>query len=167
MGSASLMNMQREAVLWGLAIATAMAVGLIVVWSAIELAFSRPNLAPLYFSITRYRQDDYSTESEDAALLSPLDPGLEQEVIIEDLARGNLALKVHYLNLADQPDQTDPVLVATITPSPDSTNSLEPSATKVSPLTATNTPLPAPTNTPRLAPTQTSAPAPTDKPNKP
>jgi hypothetical protein len=161
------MSTQREAVLWGLAIATAMALGLIVVWSAIELAFSRPTLAPLYFSVTRYRQDDYSIESEDAALLSPLEPGLEQEVIIEDLARGNLALKVNYLNIADQPARTDPVRLATITPSPESTHSSAPAATNVPELTTTNTPLRAPTNTLRPAATQTPAPGPTDKPNNP
>jgi hypothetical protein len=69
-----LMNMRREAMLWSMAIAIAIALGLMVVWVAIALAFSRPNLEPLYFASAPYRQDDYSAEDVNSGRLSPLDP---------------------------------------------------------------------------------------------
>src|SRR5438128_456292 len=95
------MNTRREAILWSIAIAAAIALGLAVVWVAIVLAFSRPNLAPLYFASAPYRQDDYSADDTNAAQISPLDPALEQEAIREDQARGNPLFNAgYYLKVA-------------------------------------------------------------------
>src|SRR5689334_15139893 len=82
------MNTRRETLLWSLTILMAIALGLTVVWVAITLAFSQPNIAPLYFAAIPYSQDDYSAEAVGAARLSPLDPALELEVMREDQALG-------------------------------------------------------------------------------
>src|SRR5689334_23189121 len=134
------MNMRHEAIVWSLAVGAAVILALAVVWGAIALAFSRPNLEPLYFSATHYRQDDYSAEGADTMRLSPLDPALEQEVILEDLARGNLVLKVNYVRLANVniPGQ----------PAPAPANPSSPTSANPVPPAPTNTPTPERSNTP-------------------
>ncbi len=191
------MNRRREAILWGIAITASFALGLIVVWAAIALAFSRPNPVPLYFAAAVYRQDDYSAEGVDTVRLNPLDPSLEQEAIREDEARNNLSLNVTPLKLADQATPTvalpvsantpptqaatnAPVPAPTDTPLPASTNTAVPAPTDTPLPVSTNTTVPVPTNTfvpvpintPLPAPTNTAVPAPTnptnpDNPNKP
>jgi uncharacterized membrane protein YgcG len=74
------MNMKREAALWSVAITAAVALGLVVVWAALALAFNQPNFTPLYYVAAPYSQDDYSAEGVDSARLNPLNPSLEQEV---------------------------------------------------------------------------------------
>ncbi|PKN95264.1 MAG: hypothetical protein CVU44_00875 [Chloroflexi bacterium HGW-Chloroflexi-6] len=151
------MNMRHEAILWSRAIAVAIVLGLAVVWAVIALAFSRPNLAPLYFAAAPYRQDDYSAEGEYVMRLNPLDPALEQEAIIEDLARGNPVFDDIDLN----PASTNIAL------SPTSTSVRLPTRTSIPPLTSTSIPLPTstsippPTSTSVPPPTSTSAPTPT------
>ena len=98
------MNRQREAILWGAAITASIALGLIVVWAAIALAFSQPVPVTLYFVAVPYRQDDYSAEGADIARLNPLDPSLEQESILEDEARDKLLLNVTPLKVASISD---------------------------------------------------------------
>jgi len=70
------MNVRREAILWSITVTTAIVLGLAVVWVAIILAFSWPDLAPLHFAAVPYSQDDYSAEQPGAARLNPLDPAL-------------------------------------------------------------------------------------------
>ena len=171
------MNVRHEAILWGLAVAVAIALGLVVVRGAITVAFSQPNLAPLYFSAIPYRQDDYSTENELAVRLNPLDPSLEQEAILEDQARSRLVLNDTYrLRGADHyalptpintlpiltkesPSATMPAHTATIIPSPSGIpapiNSATKTATDAPAPTAAATPTPAATRTPQ--PTNTPA----------
>lgn len=155
------MNMRREAILWALAIGFAISLALMVIWGAIALAFGRPDLEPLYFSATHYHQGDYAADDTDSARLNPLDPALEQEVILEDLARGNLVLKVNYIKLAD----IDALAVATPTQTPPGPTSeaVGPDATKTpEPQQPSNTATPLPTNT-GAPPGQPGTPAPSGK----
>ena len=153
----NLMNKRREAILWSMAIAAAIVLGLVVVWAAIALAFSRLNLAPLYFDAAPYRQDDYSAEGEDVARLNPLDPALEQEVILDDQARGSSVPTVN----SSVPTNT-PSPKPTHTPLPLPTSTSLPGPTSTSLPAPTNTSLPTPTNTSQPTPTHTSLPAPTN-----
>ncbi len=154
-----LMNMRREAVLWSMAIVAAIALGLVVVWAAIALAFNQPNLAPLYFAAAPYRQDDYSAEGADAGRLSPLDPGLEQEVMLEDQARGNPVLNIQYDFQATPKATRRPASTNTSVPAPTNTT-VTPGPTK----TPEPTKAPKSTNTPE--PTRTPKPTGTPKPTK-
>src|SRR3970040_2255897 len=96
------MSMRREAVLWSMAIAAAAALGLGVVWAAIRLSLGRPALAPLDFAVARYRLADYSAGGVEAPRLNPLDPRLEEEAIVEDLARASLAPDVNDMTLGPE-----------------------------------------------------------------
>lgn len=159
------MNKRRETILWSIAIAVTSALGLIVVWAVIALAFSQLTLAPLYFDAAPYRQDDYSTEGEDVARLNPLDPALEQEVILDDQARGSSVPTVNPSEPTNTPSQKPtntrlPLPTSTSLPGP--TNTSLPTPTNTSQPAPTHTSLPAPTNTSQPAPTNTSLPAPTN-----
>jgi hypothetical protein len=149
------MNKRRETMGWSMVIVAAIALGLVVVWAAIMLAFSRLNLAPLYFDAAPYRQDDYSAEGVDVARLNPLDPALEQEVIFEDLARSSPVPKIK----STAPTNTPlPKPTNTHLPLPTSTSQPAPTNTSVAPSPKpTNTHLPLPTSTSQPAPTNTSA----------
>jgi hypothetical protein len=149
------MNKRRETMGWSMVIVAAIALGLVVVWAAIMLAFSRLNLAPLYFDAAPYRQDDYSAEGVDVARLNPLDPALEQEVIFEDLARSSPVPNIK----STAPTNTPlPKPTNTHLPLPTSTSQPAPTNTSVAPSPKpTNTHLPLPTSTSQPAPTNTSA----------
>ncbi len=177
------MNMRREAVLWSLTIVIAIMLGLAVVWVAVALAFSRPNLAPLYFSAAPYRQDDYSAEGVNSGRFNPLDPALEQEVIFEDRAR-SFTPDANHPKPVDEVSQTPvprkPLPTSTMahtsrptsthtsgplltnTPFPVFTNTSIPASTKTSRPARTKTHLPAPTNTSKPVSTSTRVPAPTN-----
>ena len=102
------MNMRREAMLWSVAITAAVALGLVVVWAAIALAFRQLNFMPLYYVAASYSQDDYSAEGVNSARLNPLDPSLEQEVIFEDKTSGIQAPHPKVVLPAAQPLATQP-----------------------------------------------------------
>jgi hypothetical protein len=152
------MNVRREAILWSITIISAIALGLIVVWAAIVLAFRRPNQVALYYSVAPYRQDDYSAESLDTPRLNPLDPNLEQEAILEDEARDALILDFNQLTLADQvsPSTTPAANIPVLT------------STNLPVVISTSTSMPAPANT-SVPPRPENSPQPTqpDKPGKP
>jgi hypothetical protein len=144
------MNMRREAMIWSIAITAAIALGLVVVGGAIALTFSRPNFAPLYFAAAPYRQDDYSAEGVETVRLNPLDPSLEQEVILEDQARGVPVFKANY-DLPIAPPVPNNVLLPEPISAPSvSNNVLLPEPTSA-PLVSNNVPPLKPTSAP-LAP---------------
>jgi hypothetical protein len=147
------MNMRHEALLWSIAITAAIALGLIVVWGAIALAFSRPNFAPLYFAAAPYRQDDYSAEDMDAVRLNPLDPSLEQEVALGYQARVNPMPDVNYNPAIAPPAPADIPPLALTNPPP--------------PANVPITPKPANPNKPDKKPPNPNKPDKTVKPHKP
>ncbi|HET7143241.1 MAG TPA: hypothetical protein VFI68_04395 [Anaerolineales bacterium] len=117
------MNKRREAMLWSITITSAIALGLVVVWMAITMAFGQQNLAPLHFVAAPYRQDDYSAESQDMVRLNPLDENLEQEVILEEQANSSFLLNPDgKLPLASSTPTNIPQTMPTNTPPSTLTN---------------------------------------------
>lgn len=154
--------MRREAVLWSLAIAAAIILGLVVIWAAIALAFGQPNLAPLYFSAAPYRQDDYSAENVTTARLNPLDPNLVEEVLLEDQARGLPVLKISYFLEPPNPAVSTPIPSAPANqPLPAATDPVLPAIVSTS---APKTPLAAAPTTPPLVSANTAVPVATQLP---
>jgi hypothetical protein len=155
------MTLRQEAVLWSIAITAAIVLGLTVVWAAIALAFSQPNLAPLYFAAAPYRQDDYSAEDVNLVRLNPLDPNLEQEALREDQARSSLVPQANPLELVVSAMST--VAPPTLTPRPVLATTAVPAPLNTLPSVPTQTATPIPGNTPRSS--ATFQPSNTAKPN--
>lgn len=141
--------------LWSITITSAIALGLVVVWMAIALAFGQQNLAPLHFVAAPYRQEDYSIESVDTLRLNPLDESLEQEIIIEEQANNSFLSEPN-----NDPTLTSSTATNILPTMP--TNTLPSTLTNIPALVQTNSPSPTPINIPA-----TPKPSKTPKPPNP
>lgn len=150
------MSARREALIWSIVITLAIALGLVVVWAAIMLAFARPNLAPLYYVPAPYNQDDYSPEDVNAAYFSPLDEALEEEALREDQARDGIFTPVPF---NENPTATATRGKTAQPASPEPTQTLQRPLTNTPQLIITNSSTPVSTNTQQLSLTITSTPS--------